>query len=188
MKKNILIFILLHIGITIFAQSYVELGGGLSNLTGSYPGTGARMSYSIGGGYRFNYRSGMGLDTGLQLALSGAKDYGILEIRMPVIVSYQVSSFDFGVGPYIAVGLWDQKNDSRFYDAPGTKIDPLAESAFGYVNRFDAGVDARLRYHLSRFFFGWEGYFGLVDRARNDLSASFHSHSIGMHLFVGYSF
>lgn len=50
MKKIILIFILLHIGITIFAQSYVELGGGLSNLTGSYPGTGARMSYSIGGG------------------------------------------------------------------------------------------------------------------------------------------
>ncbi len=166
----------------------MELGGGLSNLTGSYPGTGARMSYSIGGGYRFNYRSGMGLDTGLQLALSGAKDYGILEIRMPVIVSYQVSSFDFGVGPYIAVGLWDQKNNSHFYDAPGTKIDPWAESAFGYVNRFDAGVDARLRYHLSRLFFGWEGYFGLVDRARNDLSASFHSHSIGMHLFVGYSF
>ena len=178
------------LGLSAFAQPHLDFGAGISHISGPYPGTGARMAYSVGVGYRCGLNSTMGLDPALELNWQGEKDYGAIYATLPVFVTARVAHFEFGIGPYAAYGLWDQKNDPRYYDAPwdGAVYPYYRESAFGYLKRFDAGAAGRMLYHLSGWYLGLEGSFGLLNSAAKEDAPSFTAHNMTLRLLLGVTF
>ena len=180
----------LSLGLAAFAQPHLDLEAGVSQISGPDPGTGARMAYSVGVGYRYAVNSILGLDPILELTWQGEKDYGAIYATLPVFVTARVAHFEFGIGPYAAYGLWDQKNDPRYYDSPwNSDVYPYYEaSAFGYLKRFDAGAACRLLYRLSGWYLGLEGSYGLMNSAVKGDAPSFTAHNMNLRLLLGVTF
>ena len=189
MKRLVIIAMAVLMSCATKAQPHFEGSIGFSGVTGQYPGTGAWIGGSAGFGYRFGLSSVVSFDPMIQLIWQGEKSYGGVYARVPALFSYNLYRVELSAGPYISYGLWDEKNEPRYYDAPsnGESWPIYHDSAFGYFNRLDVGVLARVCYHFPKYYLGVCGSYGLCDISRDDLG-QVSSHMLNASLVIGFEF
>lgn len=184
--KKLFLLLSLVFSSTAWAQLHVDLGSGITHVDSPYPGTGASVGCFVDAGYRLTLSEKLVLDPILQLSWQGEKEYGTLYVKMPVILSYRLGRVELGAGPYVAYGLWDKKNEERYYyERPPH---PWSRSAFGYFRRFDLGLSARTTFHFQSLYCGIEGYYGLLDVADKDWWEQFSARNMGISLLIGHLF
>lgn len=188
MKKLVVLLFMISNCTLSGAQNYYQLGIGVSDVTGNYPETGARVSYSIGLGHTYAINEKWSVDPMAQVSYQGKNDYGIAYLKVPVVFSYKKRNWDYGGGLYLSYGLYASKNPEREYDASLPPYPIYYTSAFGYFSHWDAGLVTRTRYHFGKRFIGFEGSFGVLDLGHDYGYEKTSGHSLHATLVYGVYF
>ena len=187
------IFILFILEVTeMHAQIHIDFGIGTSRIEGYSPSTGRRDAFKISAGYQFMLRPSLGIDVMGQLSKEGEKNYSVMYAKLPVLMMYKGEFLSFGAGLYVAYGFNGEEHDPVYYDyVEGFPTIPSAwfEKTFDYIERFDAGLTARLLGNVGRGYVGLEGSYGLRNISKHpEGDSSTCNHTKSACLLVGFKF